>query len=97
MAVDESVALAMAREKLDRVVRAEGEALVLICPFCDIMYESNQRKIEKAFDTHYGLPVIYLTQLLGLAMGMIPDELGFRLNRVKAKDLLAKVTHDEST
>lgn len=97
LAVDESVALAMAREKLDRVVRAEGEALVLICPFCDIMYESNQRKIEKTFDTHYGLPVIYLTQLLGLAMGMIPDELGFRLNRIKANDLLTKVTRNEST
>ena len=97
LAVDETVALAMAREKLDRVVQAGGEALVLICPFCDIMYESNQRKIEKVFSTRFGLPVIYLTQLLGLAMGMIPDELGFRLNRVKAKDLLAKVTHDEST
>jgi heterodisulfide reductase subunit B len=96
LAVDETVALAMAKEKLDRVIQVEGDALVLICPFCDIMYESNQRKIEKVFNTHYGLPVIYLPQLLGLAMGMIPDELGFRLNRIKTKDLLTKVTHNEN-
>ncbi len=87
----------MAREKLDRVVAAGGDGIVLFCPFCDIMYGSSQRKIEKTFGTHYGVPVLYLPQLLGLAMGISPDELGFKLNRVKPKDLLQKVAPPEET
>ncbi len=97
LAVDEAVALAMSREKLDRVMTTQAEAIVLICPFCDIMYEYSQRKIEKTFNTRYGLPVLYLPQLLGLAMGISPDDLAFRLNRVKTKDLLDKVTPPEET
>jgi len=97
LAVDEAVALAMSREKLDRVMTTQAEAIVLICPFCDIMYEYSQRKIEKTFNTRYGLPVLYLPQLLGLAMGISPDDLAFRLNRIKTKDLLDKVTPPEET
>jgi len=97
LAVDEAVALAMAKEKLDRVVAAQGDAIVLFCPFCDIMYEYSQRKIEKTFNTHYGLPILYLPQVLGLAMGFSPDELGFKLNRVKPRDLLQKVVPVEAT
>ncbi len=97
LATDETVALAMAKEKLDRVAAAQGDAIVLFCPFCDIMYESSQRKIEKTFDRAYGLPVLYLPQLLGLAMGIPSDELGFKLNRVKPKDLLRKVAPVEET
>ncbi len=95
LGVDEGVALAMAREKLDRVVAAGGDGIVLFCPFCDIMYGSSQRKIEKTFGTHYGVPVLYLPQLLGLAMGISSEELGFRLNRVKPKGLLEKVAPQE--
>jgi heterodisulfide reductase subunit B len=95
LAVDEAVALAMSREKLDRVMTAQAEAIVLICPFCDIMYEYSQRKIERTFNTRYGLPVLYLPQLLGLAMGISPDDLAFRLNRVKTKEFLDKVTPPE--
>jgi ferredoxin len=42
LAVDEQVALGMAKNKLDHVRAAQADAMVLICPFCDIMYESNQ-------------------------------------------------------
>jgi heterodisulfide reductase subunit B len=90
LAVDEPVALAMAKEKLDRAVANQGEGIVLFCPFCDIMYEYSQRKIEKVFHTRYGLPILYLPQLVGLALGLSPDEVGFRLNRVKPMDLLKK-------
>jgi heterodisulfide reductase subunit B len=55
------------------------------------MYEDNQRKIESKFNVEYNLPVLYYTQVLGLALGVGAKELGFRLNKVKAKELLEKV------
>lgn len=91
LAMDEPVALAMAQRKLEHVRTQQADAMVLICPFCSIMYESNQRKIEKAFGTEYKLPVLFYPQLLGLALGLEPDELGLKMNRVKTADLVKKI------
>jgi heterodisulfide reductase subunit B len=88
LAIDQETALAIAKSKLDHVHAAETDGLVVICPFCDIMYEVNQRSIERQFDVSYRLPVLYYPQVLGLAMGLTPDELGFRMNRVKAREII---------
>jgi heterodisulfide reductase subunit B len=88
LAIDQETALAIAKSKLDHIRTTGADAMVLICPFCDIMYEINQRSIERQYDVTYRLPVLYYPQLLGLALGFTPDELGFRLNRVKAKKII---------
>ncbi|MBW2122174.1 MAG: CoB--CoM heterodisulfide reductase iron-sulfur subunit B family protein, partial [Deltaproteobacteria bacterium] len=97
LAIDETVALSMAREKLDRVRAVHGDAVVIFCPLCGIMYAASQRKIEKIFDTRYGIPVLYLPQLLGLAIGVPLEELGFGQNRVKVRGLLDKALSREET
>ena len=91
LAVDENLALSITKEKLDTVKAQGADGIVLICPFCSIMYDSSQKKIESDFETSYSLPVLYYPQLLGLAMGMDPKELGFQMNRVKAKELLGRI------
>jgi heterodisulfide reductase subunit B len=53
------------------------------------MFDGNQKSIEAQHDTKYGLPVLYLTQILGLAMGFDRKALGLNINVVKTKDLLA--------
>jgi len=97
LGVREDIALKMTKKKLDEVKGKGADALISICPFCSVMYEGNQKKIEKNFEVTYKLPVLYYPQLLGLALGISPDELGFKLNRVKAKDLLAKVSDEQGT
>jgi heterodisulfide reductase subunit B len=62
--------------------------LALACPFCNVMYEGQQKAIAKKLETKFKVPVVYLTQVLGLALGLDPDQLGFKLNRVKPKDLI---------
>jgi heterodisulfide reductase subunit B len=90
LAIDQETALTMAKGKLDHIHVTDADGLVLICPFCDIMYEINQRSIERRFGITYRLPVLYYPQLLGLALGFTPDELGFRLNRVKSRKILGQ-------
>lgn len=85
--VDEEVSLSVAKEKLDHIVKAGADAVCLVCPFCAVMYDSNQKGIEAKFETTYNLPVLYLPQLLGMAMGFDRKELGLNLNVVKTKDL----------
>jgi heterodisulfide reductase subunit B len=94
LGVEEDIALSMAKEKLDNITKNKVDALVTICPFCSIMYEDNQRKIESKYDVKYHLPVLYYPQVLGLALGIQPKPLGFRLNKIKAKNILEKVGVD---
>lgn len=91
LAMDESVALAMAQRKLDHVRAVGADGMVLVCPFCNVMYESNQKKIEKVYQEEYKLPILFYPQVLGLALGLSPDELGLRMNRIKPLEILKKL------
>jgi len=88
--VDEKTAMSVAKEKLDHMAHAGADAICLVCPFCSVMYDSNQKGIEAAFDVSYNLPVLYLPQILGLAMGFSRKELGLNMNVVKTKALLSR-------
>lgn len=88
LGADEKTALALPHLKLERAVAAGADALVVVCPFCDIMYEFQQRRIEKIYESRYKLPVLFYPQLLGLAMGLSAEEVGLRLNRVKSRKLI---------
>ena len=90
LGVEEATALKIATPKLDHIKASGADALILICPFCNIMYEGNQKKIEKQSETEFNLPVLYYPQVLGLALGIPPDELGFRMNRVKPREILSR-------
>ncbi|RKZ26392.1 hypothetical protein DRQ20_03060 [bacterium] len=87
LGIKEDLALRLTKKKLDRI-KGKVDLLVSICPFCSIMYEGNQKKIEKQFEVEYGIPVVYYTQLLGLSLGFSPDELGFKLQRIKPRKLM---------
>jgi len=91
LGINEETSLLIAKEKLDHIKKEGAQALILICPFCDVMYEQNQKKMEKKYETQYGLPILYYPQILGLALGFTPEELGFNINRIKPKELLEAV------
>lgn len=89
--VNDKVALELARDKLNHIKQVNAEALVTICPFCHIMYDTNELRIEKMFNEVYGIPVLHFTQLLGLAMGIPPDELAFSELRVDSSKIVKKI------
>lgn len=93
--VNDKIALQLAREKLNHVKAVDAQAMITICPFCHIMYDTNELRIEKMFNETYGIPVLHYPQLLGLAMGMKPEELGFSELRVNASKLLKQACEGE--
>jgi heterodisulfide reductase subunit B len=90
--VNDKVALQLARDKLSHVKMVNAQALITICPFCHIMYDTNELRIEKMFNEVYGIPVLHYPQLLGLALGMSPEELAFNDLRVSTKKLFEQIS-----
>lgn len=95
VAADVDTALMVAKRKLDAIAEVKADLICLVCPFCAVMYDSNQKGIAEQFETQYDIPVLYLPQLLGLAMGMSRKELGLNLNVIKTKGLTAKIDGDK--
>ena len=85
--VSDKIALALARDKLNHIKMVDAQALITICPFCHIMYDTNELRIEKTFNEVYGIPILHYPQLLGLAMGITAEELAFGELRVKAQKI----------
>jgi len=89
--IDDEVSYSMTSKKLEHVKAAGADALCLICPLCNVMYDRNQRTIERKLDAKYGMPVLFYPQLLGLALGLNEEDLGLKLNRVDTSELLSKI------
>jgi len=89
--VNEEVPFQMAREKLEHLKAVKAQALITVCPFCHMMYDLNQPRIERAFNEKFGIPVLHYPQLLGLAMGFPREELALNELRVKPTELLSQV------
>ncbi|RJS75909.1 CoB--CoM heterodisulfide reductase subunit B [Candidatus Bathyarchaeota archaeon] len=89
--VNESIPFQMAKEKLEHIRAVGAQALITVCPFCHMMFDMNQPRIERAFNEKFGLPVLHYPQLLGLAMGFTPEELALNELRVKPFDLLNEI------
>lgn len=89
MAIDEKLSLKVAREKLRNIKKAGAEAIITICPFCHLQFDLNQPSIEEQYSEEYHIPILHYTQLLGLAQGFTPDEVGLYENRVPADKILS--------
>ncbi len=61
-----------------RAAKDAGADLVSVaCPMCQINLDLRQLDIQKRQKVTFNMPVLYLTQLLGLALGINEGELGF--------------------
>ena len=50
--------------------------IVVACPLCHVNLDARQKQIEEEFTEKFDLPIIYFTQLMGLAFGIKSEELG---------------------
>lgn len=65
-----------------------AEAVVVSCPLCAFNIDNRQKETLQKYPEFKGLPVLYFTQLLGLALGVPEDGLGLDLHYVDPKPLL---------
>lgn len=57
-----------------------ADAVVTVCPMCQMNLEAYQRRASKKRNTRFEMPVLYLPQLMGLAMGLTEHDVRLDLN-----------------
>ncbi len=70
---------------LEDAVSRGAEAVIVACPMCHLNLDMRRPNIEKHVGKKFEIPVIYITQALGLAMGIEPRKLGLQRHKVKVK------------
>ena len=70
---------------------AGAEVIVTVCPLCHLMLDAKQKTLEQRHGEKIGIPVLYVTQLVGIALGLGPDELGLNMNSVSPMAMVEKV------
>ncbi len=70
---------------------AGADVVSLACPMCHTALDAYQGKAEQVLRQPIDLPVLYFTQLMGLALGMEPRELGLQRHLVPVGKALALI------
>lgn len=87
----QDAALSLAGSKIKALQGLNVDALVVCCPTCQMMFDSEQKDAGTAVGAKLDLPVLYYTQLLGLALDIEAEKLGLHLNQSLVDKLLTKL------
>ena len=78
----EDVAVKILQEKMISANGAGANCVVTNCPACHTQFDIQQLGLKDEEGKSLELPALFVTQVLGIAMGLDPEPLGFELNRV---------------
>lgn len=81
----------MAGGHLQEAIDAGADCLVTPCPLCHLNLDSRQPEVEKTIGKSLGLPVLHLSQLIALALGVSPKRLGMERHIVSTRPVLEKL------
>jgi heterodisulfide reductase subunit B len=79
------------RRLVDAADRHEADLMVTVCPMCQMNVDAYQGEMNHYFRTSYHVPILFFTQLIGLAFGLEPKTLGIGSEVVSAADALARI------
>jgi heterodisulfide reductase subunit B len=85
---EEKNVLELTRKILQSAVDNGAQCLVTPCPLCQTNLDAYQGRINSRFKTGYDIPVLFITQLIGLALGIEARALGMNTNIVSPGEVL---------
>lgn len=72
-----------------------AETIVVACPMCQSNLDMRRKAINLYLDQKNSVPVLYITQLIGLSIGLTPKKLGINKHIVPLNDFLLDKIIDE--
>lgn len=82
---DLNASLKFTLQKVEDAKEAGADCIVHPCAFCHLQLDRGQREIKDIFDNSYNFPILFYSQLLGIAMGLNEKELGLEAQYTKFK------------
>jgi heterodisulfide reductase subunit B len=93
--ISESTSMEMIHYLIKAAADRGADTIATVCPMCQLNLDAFQGDMNRYFKTDYRMPVLYFTQLMGLAFGLSPRSLGIGKGLVSAETALSKI-EDES-
>ncbi|MEN6299183.1 MAG: CoB--CoM heterodisulfide reductase iron-sulfur subunit B family protein [Anaerolineaceae bacterium] len=89
--ISQATGLELIRQLLQSAADYETDVIVTLCPMCQLNLDAYQSDVNKYFKTKFNIPILYFTQLMGLAMGIEARDLGIGKEFIDARPALAKI------
>jgi len=74
---------AILKQKFDSIKSSGANCIVVNCPACFQRLDGEQRNLSKKYEAEYNIPILYVTELLALAMGVSSEEIGLKNHRTR--------------
>jgi heterodisulfide reductase subunit B len=89
--ISEKTAYEIIRRLLYAAEQYKADVIVTLCPMCQMNLDAFQGDVNRMFKTDFHLPVLYFTQMIGLALGHNAKELGIGKEFIDSTGALAKI------
>ncbi|MEM1658381.1 MAG: heterodisulfide reductase-related iron-sulfur binding cluster [Candidatus Jordarchaeales archaeon] len=89
--VHKNMAYAITEEKINSILDAGAEAILVICPYCLNVLDRNQRVLRDIELIEKAIPVIHISQLVALVLGASLEKMGFELHSVDVKPFIERI------
>jgi heterodisulfide reductase subunit B len=89
--ISPSTAFDLLRRLIQAADEYHADLMVTLCPMCQLNLDAYQGEMNRHFKTDYHMPIVFFTQLMGLALGLEAAQLGFGKEFVSANAALAKI------
>ncbi len=86
--ISEPQAFELIRRLLQNAQDYNADMIICMCPMCQLNLDGYQGRVNGFFGTEFTLPIMYFTQMLGIAFGIDPQKLGFGKELVTAMPVL---------
>ena len=70
------VVVSLTNSILEMAQASGAECIVVACPMCQVNLDLRQLDIKKQLGREYNMPIVYITQLIGLCLGIPKEKLG---------------------
>ena len=87
---EEGLALELMHKLLANAVNNGAQCITTPCPLCQLNLDAYQSKVNSKFNTNFNLPVLFFTQLMGIAFGLNSKDIGLKTNIVPPQKVLAE-------
>jgi len=86
--ISEPQAFELIRRLLQSAADCGADTILCMCPMCQLNLDGYQKRVASYFDTQFDIPILFFTQVLGIALGIEPKKLGFGKELISAKRLI---------